>query len=42
LYLIGQEADAPAVNRYTRDVEGMPPQIQQQAALTAKEIAVRK
>src|SRR6195256_2230074 len=42
LYLIGQEADAPAVNRYTRDVEGMPPQIQQQAALTAKEIAARK
>jgi len=42
LYLIGQKADAPAVDRYTRGIEGMPPQIQQQAALTAKEIAVRK
>jgi biotin carboxyl carrier protein len=42
LYLIGQKADAPAVDRYARGIEGMPPQIQQQATLTAKEIAVRK
>jgi hypothetical protein len=42
LYLIGQKADAPAVDRYARGIEGMPPQIQQQATLTAKEIAARK
>jgi biotin carboxyl carrier protein len=42
LYLIGQKADAPAVNRYARGIEGMPPQIQQQAALTAKAIAAEK
>ena len=41
LYLIGQKADAPAVDRYARRIEGMPPQIQQQATLTAKEIAAR-
>jgi biotin carboxyl carrier protein len=42
LYLIGQKADAPAVDRFARGVEGMPPQIQQQAALTAKSVASRK
>src|SRR5882762_1144596 len=42
LYLIGQKADAPAVDRYARGIEGMPPQIQQQATRTAKEIAARK
>jgi biotin carboxyl carrier protein len=42
LYLIGQKADAPAVARYARGIEGMPPQIQQQATLTAKEIAGKK
>jgi biotin carboxyl carrier protein len=42
LYLIGQKADAPAVDRYARGIEGMPPQIQQQATLTAKEIAAGK
>ena len=42
LYLIGQKADAPAVDRYARGIEGMPPQIQQQATLTAKEIAGKK
>src|SRR6266566_1620611 len=41
LYLIGQKADAPAVDRYARGIEGMPPQIQQQATRTAKEIAAR-
>ena len=41
LYLIGQKADVPAVARYARGIEGMPPQIQQQAALTAKAISVR-
>jgi biotin carboxyl carrier protein len=42
LYLIGQKADAPAVDRYAKGVEGMPPQIQQQATLTAKQIAGKK
>jgi biotin carboxyl carrier protein len=42
LYLIGEKADARAVDRYARGVEGMPPQIQQQATLTAKEIAGKK
>jgi biotin carboxyl carrier protein len=41
LYLIGQKEDLPAVNPYVRGTEGMPPQIQQQAALTAKEISAR-
>ena len=41
LYLIGQKADAPAVDRYARGIEGMPPQIQQQATRTAKEITAR-
>jgi hypothetical protein len=41
LYLIGQKGDLPAVNPYVRGTEGMPPQIQQQAALTAKEISAR-
>jgi hypothetical protein len=31
----------PAVNPYVRGAEGMPPQIQQQAALTAREISAR-
>jgi biotin carboxyl carrier protein len=39
LYLIGQRSDAPAVDRYARGIDGMPPQIQQQANLTAKAIA---
>jgi len=38
LYLIGQKEDLPAVTRYIRGVDGMPQQIQQQAALTAREI----
>jgi biotin carboxyl carrier protein len=42
LYLIGQKEDLPAVNPYVRGTEGMPPQIQQQAALTAREITARK
>jgi hypothetical protein len=42
LYLIGQPEDLPAINSYVRGVDGMPPQIQQQAALTAKEISSRK
>jgi hypothetical protein len=41
LYLIGKKDDLPAVNRYARGTEGMPPQVQQQAALTAKEIETR-
>lgn len=41
LYLIGQKEDLPAVNPYVRAAEGMPPQIQQQAALTAREISTR-
>jgi hypothetical protein len=42
LYLIGQKEDLPAVAPYARGAEGMPPQIQQQAALTAREISERK
>jgi biotin carboxyl carrier protein len=41
LYLIGQKDDMPAVNPYVRGAEGMPPQVQQQAALTAREISAR-
>jgi biotin carboxyl carrier protein len=41
LYLIGQKADAPAVDRYAKGIEGMPPQIQQQATLTEKAISDR-
>jgi biotin carboxyl carrier protein len=41
LFLIGQTDDLPAVNPYVRGAEGMPPQIQQQAALTAREISAR-
>ena len=41
LYLIGKKEDLPTVNRYARGTEGMPPQVQQQAALTAKEIETR-
>jgi biotin carboxyl carrier protein len=41
LYLIGQKEDLPAVNRYARGADGMPQQIQQQAALTTREIAGR-
>ena len=42
LYLIGQKEDLPAVNPYARGLAGMPPQIQQQAELTAKEISGRE
>lgn len=42
LFLIGQKEDLPAVNPYVRGAEGMPPQIQQQAALTAHEISARR
>jgi biotin carboxyl carrier protein len=42
LFLIGQKEDLAAVNPYTRGAEGMPPQIQQQAALTAREISARQ
>jgi biotin carboxyl carrier protein len=39
LYLIGRKDDVTSVDRYARGIEGMPPQIQQQAALTAKAIS---
>jgi biotin carboxyl carrier protein len=42
LYLIGQKSDAPAVDQYARGMEGMQPQIQQQAVLTAKAISGRQ
>ena len=42
LYLIGQKGDTLPVNRYARGIEGMPPQIQQQATLTANAIATRE
>jgi hypothetical protein len=41
LYLIGQKEDLPAVNSYARGDGNMPPQVQQQAALTAREISAR-
>jgi hypothetical protein len=41
LYLIGRKDDLPAVNRYARGVDAMPPQIRQQAALTSREISIR-
>jgi hypothetical protein len=41
LFLIGQKEDLPAVNPYVRGADGMPPQIQQQAALTQREISAR-
>jgi len=41
LYLIGGKDDLPSVNSYVRGAEALPPQIQQQAALTAKAIAGR-
>ena len=41
LYLIGQKEDLPAVNPYVRGADGMPPQIQQQAEMTAREISAR-
>jgi hypothetical protein len=41
LFLIGQKEDLPAVNPYVGGAEEMPPQIQQQAALTAREISAR-
>jgi biotin carboxyl carrier protein len=41
LYLIGQKEDLPAVNAYARGAEGMPPQVQHQAELTAREISAR-
>jgi biotin carboxyl carrier protein len=41
LYLIGQKEDLPAVKPYARGLEGMPPQIQQQAKLTAKAVEER-
>jgi len=41
LYLIGQQSDTPAIDRYARSIAGMPPQIQQQATLTAKAISAR-
>ncbi len=41
LYLIGQMEDLPAVSPYVRGTEGMPPQIQQQASMTAREISAR-
>jgi biotin carboxyl carrier protein len=41
LYLIGKKEDLAAVNSYARGVDGMEPQIQQQAALTARSISGR-
>jgi len=41
LYLIGGKEDLAAVDPYARGSQGLPPQIQQQAALTAKEIGAR-
>src|SRR6202166_2665474 len=39
LYLVGKKEDLSAVNRYARGADGMPPQVQQQAVLTARAIS---
>lgn len=41
LYLIGQPGDIPQIATYARGIEGMPPQIQQQATLTLNAIQQR-
>jgi len=41
LYLIGQKADAPAVDRYARGIEGMPSADPATSNAPAKEIAAR-
>jgi hypothetical protein len=41
LYLVGQKDDLPAVDRYARAVQGMPPQVHQQAVLTERAISAR-
>ena len=41
LFLVGQPEDLPAVERYTRPRDSMPPQIQQQALATARAIRER-
>ena len=41
LYLIGKVEDLPDVDRYARGVDGMSPQIQQQATLTSQAIRSR-
>ncbi len=41
LYLVGKTEDLPDVDRYARGVDGMPPQIQQQASLTSQAIRSR-
>jgi len=41
LFLVGQKEDLPAIAHYVRGADGMPAQIQRQAALTAREISAR-
>lgn len=41
LYLVGESADLPVVERYAQGAEGMPEQVKQQAELTAKAIKLR-
>ena len=41
LFLVGEREDLPEVLRYAEGVEGMPEQIKQQAAQTAKAIQSR-
>lgn len=41
LFLVGEEEDLPDVERYAQGVEGMPEQVKQQAAQTAKAIRSR-
>jgi biotin carboxyl carrier protein len=42
LYLIGQDNDLPAVEQFARGVNGMPPNIRQQATFTAQAIRSRQ
>ena len=41
LYLIGRKEDLTAISSYARGVPGLPPQVQRQAELTARQIAAR-
>jgi NADPH-dependent ferric siderophore reductase len=41
LYLIGEPTDIPRIAPFARGVEGMPPQIRQQASLTIDSIRLR-
>lgn len=41
LYLVGEKDDLANVSHYARGIEGMPPQVQQQAVFIARAISSR-